>query len=266
MASKNLTLVSASLASALAFASSVLAQPEQMPSIEMVSTSVNVGIGGQSGSGVLRLPNLGTNCAYPFKVDGFGAGIRVGISKASAAGVVANMTKFSDFAGNYTAIEGEATLIAGAGSTSMKNQNNNVVIGLKSQTEGLALGFGGKGMTVQLADPVINAQHGYFLTFGFGKAHINQEDRAILNQVAREWKCRYANIRLYGHTDTVGKENNNLDLAAQRAIAARDYLIRAGFAPSRITTEEKGEHKPLAPTPNNARLRTNRNVVVVVEE
>src|SRR5260221_3633510 len=132
MASKNLTLVSASLASALAFASSVLAQPEQMPSIEMVSTSVNVGLGGQSGSGVLRLPNLGTSCAYPFKVDGFGAGIRVGISKASAAGVVANMTKFSDFAGNYTAIEGEATLIAGAGSTSMKNQNNNVVIGLKS--------------------------------------------------------------------------------------------------------------------------------------
>ena len=266
MPSKNLTLVFASLVSALAFATSALAQTEQMPSIEMVSTSVNLGIGGQSGDGVLRLPNLGTNCAYRFKVDGFGAGIHVGVSKAIAAGVVANMTKVSDLAGNYTATEGEATLLAGAGSTSMKNQNNNVMIGLKSQTEGLALGFGGKGLTIQLADPIINAQHGYFLTFGFGKSHVNQEDRAILDRVVREWKCRYGNIRLYGHTDTIGKENNNLDLAAQRAIAARDYLIRAGIAPTRVTTEEKGEHKPLMPTPNNARLRTNRNVVVVVEE
>lgn len=243
-----------------------VAQDQVLPSIEMVSTSVNAGIGGQSGSGVLRLPNLGTNCAYPFTVSGFGAGIRVGVSRASAAGVVANMTKISDFAGNYTATEGEATLLAGAGSTSMKNQGNKVMIGLRSRTEGLALGIGGQGMTIQMADPVINAQHGYFLTFGFGKANINQESRAILNQVARDWKCRYATIRLYGHTDTVGKENNNLDLSAQRAIAARDYLVRAGVAPTRILTAEKGEAKPLMPTPNNARLRTNRNVVVVIEE
>jgi hypothetical protein len=40
-----------------------------------------VGIGGQSGEGQLTLPNLGTNCVYPFKVAGFGAGVQVGISK-----------------------------------------------------------------------------------------------------------------------------------------------------------------------------------------
>lgn len=251
---------------ALTFAVSAFAQEPPLPTIEMMSTSVNVGIGGQSGDGVLRLPNLGTNCAYRFKVDGFGAGIRVGVSKASAAGVVANMTRLSDFPGNYTATEGEATLIAGAGSTSMKNQNNNVVIGLKSRTEGLALGFGGQGLTIQLADSAVNLPHGYFLTFGFGKSNINQESRAILAQVLKDWKCRYANIRLYGHTDTVGKEAGNLDLSAQRAIAARDYLVRAGVAPARITTQEKGEDKPLAGAGNNTRLRTNRNVVVAIEE
>src|SRR5262249_16609990 len=56
------------------------AQAEQMPSVEIESTSVALGLGGSSGDGVLRLPNLGSNCSYAFKVDGFGAGIKVGIS------------------------------------------------------------------------------------------------------------------------------------------------------------------------------------------
>ena len=251
---------------ALCSALPALAQDKVLPTIEMVSTSASVGVGGQSGNGVLRLPNLGTNCAYRFTVSGFGAGIQVGISRASAVGVVANMSKVSDLAGSYSATQGEATLIAGAGSTSMKNQANNVTIGLNSRTEGLALGVGGQGMTIQLVDPVINAQHNYLLTFGFNKAHINAEDRAVLDQVVREWKCRYAAIRLYGNSDTVGRENSNLDLSAQRAIAARNYLVRAGLAPSRIYTAERGEATPVTPTSNNTRLRTNRNVVVVIEE
>ena len=32
-------------------------------------------------------------------------------------------------------------------------------------------------------------------------------------QITREWKCRYANIWLFGHTDTVGKEDTNIELA-----------------------------------------------------
>ena len=257
--------VGAALA-ALAAVVPATAQDKVLPTIEMQSTSASIGIGGQSGSGVLRLPNLGTDCAYRFTVSGFGAGIQVGISRASAAGVVANMTRVSDLAGSYSATQGEATLIAGAGSTSMKNQANNVVIGLNSRTEGLALGVGGQGMTIQLVDPVINAQRSYLLTFGFNKAHINAEDRVVLNQIVREWKCRYAAIRLYGNSDTVGKENSNLDLSAQRAIAARNYLVRAGVSPSRIYTAERGEATPVTPTPNNTRLRTNRNVFVVIEE
>ena len=251
---------------ALCLALPAVAQDRLLPSIEMVSASLNAGVGGQSGSGVLRLPNLGTHCAYPFTVTGFGAGIRVGLSRASAAGVVANMRKVSDLAGTYTGTEGEVTLIAGSGSTLMKNQNNGVVIGLRSRTDGLALGVGGQGMTIELADSVVNAQHGYFLTFGFGKSHINQEGRAVLEQVVRDWKCHYAIIRLYGNSDTVGKEDSNLDLSARRAIEARNYLIRAGVAPDRILTAERGEKTPLVQTAGNTRLRTNRNVTVVIEE
>src|SRR3954469_16130960 len=131
-----LKLIARSAGLALASAAvPAVAQDQVLPSIEMVSTSVNAGLGGQSGNGVLRLPNLGTNCAYPFKVSGFGAGIRVGISRASAVGGVANRRRVADLAGNYSATEGEATLFAGQASSTLKNKQNDVVIGLKAQTQ-----------------------------------------------------------------------------------------------------------------------------------
>lgn len=242
------------------------AQDQVLPTVEMRTSSASVGIGGQSGSGVLRLPNLGTNCAYRFTVSGFGAGLQVGVSNAAAAGVVANMTQVSDIAGSYSATQGEATLVAGAGSTTMKNQNNNVVIALNSRTQGLALGFGGQGMTIQLTDPVVNAPNSYVFTFGFNKANINAEGRAVLDRVIRDWKCRYGMIRLYGNADSVGKENQNLDLSAARVLAARSYLLRAGVALNRIYTAEKGESSPVVSTENDVRLRANRNVVVVIQQ
>src|SRR5436190_549870 len=106
------------------------AQAPAAPTVEMETTSASIGIGGQSGEGRLLLPNLGTNCVYPFKVTGFGAGIQVGVSKAAAAGSVANLTRVSDVAGKYAATSGEMTLIAGAGATNMKNDRNNVMIAL----------------------------------------------------------------------------------------------------------------------------------------
>lgn len=107
-------------------------------------SAINVGIGGQSGDGVLRLPNLGTNCEYPFKVCGFGAGVHVGVAKVSASGAIQNMTRVSELTGNYSAAQGDATIRAGGGAISTKNNRNNVSIDLKSATQGLSLGFGGQ--------------------------------------------------------------------------------------------------------------------------
>jgi outer membrane protein OmpA-like peptidoglycan-associated protein len=252
----------------LAFAagSPVGAQTPNFPWVQIESTSVQLGIGGQSGDGILNLPNLGTNCSYPLKVSGFGAGIQVGISKASASGGVANMTRVSDLSGDYTAAQGEATLLAGGGATSMKNNRNNVTIELKSNTQGLNLGFGGQGMSIRLAEPVINAPKAYVLEFGFNKDWVGAEGRVVLDQVARGWKCRYANIWLFGHSDTTGKEDANLDLSGKRAAAARDYLIGAGIVPTRVNILAKGENSPLVATANNVRLRSNRAVVVVIQE
>jgi outer membrane protein OmpA-like peptidoglycan-associated protein len=258
--------VSAGFLLACAAGGPALAQTPNFPWVQIESTSVNIGLGGQSGEGILNLPNLGTNCAYPFKVSGFGAGIQVGISKAAASGAVANMTRISDLAGDYSAAQGEVTPLAGAGAQSMKNRNNPVTIELKSNTQGLNLGFGGQGMSIQLPEPPNNAPKTYVLEFGFNKDWVGQEGRPVLDQVAKAWKCRFANIWLFGHTDTTGKEDANLNLSEKRAAAAREYLIGAGIVPTRVGIVAKGENSPLVATANNVRLRSNRAVVVVIQE
>src|SRR5882757_3855700 len=190
---KYLPVVAVSLL-AIAGGAPAIAQTQNLPWVQMETMSVNAGIGGQSGDGVLHLPNLGTNCEYPFKVEGFGAGIQVGISKVSASGPVANLARVSDLSGDYGATEGEVTLLAGAGGSSLKNRRNNVVMNLKSETQGIGLGFGAKGMTIKMADPVISAPRTYVLEFGFNKTWVNQDSRAALDQVIKGWKCRPANI------------------------------------------------------------------------
>src|SRR5271163_1679247 len=126
MSSSKYAPLTAVLVLSLATAAPAMAQGAPTgPWAQMETTSTMIGIGGQSGDGQLSLPNLGTNCVYPFKVSGFGAGIQVGISKISAAGPVKNLTRLEDFSGNYSATQGETTVVAGAGGMSMKNNANN---------------------------------------------------------------------------------------------------------------------------------------------
>ena len=69
----------------------------------MDTTSVELGLAGQSGEGMLHLPNLGTKCDYPFRVSGFGGGLQAGISRVAASGAVTGMKKISDLTGDYRA-------------------------------------------------------------------------------------------------------------------------------------------------------------------
>lgn len=256
--------ISASLLLALGTGSPAVAQSDKMPSVEIISTSAALIVGGQSGEGILKLPNLGTNCEYPFTVEGFGAGLQVGISKLTAVGPVKNLTKVADFPGKYTSTEGESTLIAGGGALNMQNQANKVVMDLKTRTEGLGFGVGMKGLTIKLQKPITDAPRVYVLEFGFNKHWVNEESRNKLAQVIDGWKCRHVNIELIGHTDTVGKEDNNMELSEKRAKSVRNYLVGAGFVRGRITTRAAGQKEPLLQTGEGVRERANRAVVVIV--
>jgi hypothetical protein len=68
---------------------------------------------------------------------------------------------------------GEATLVAGSGSMSLKNNANNVSLDLASQTTGIALGISGQGLTIDMPEPPLNAPRVYVLEFGFNKDFVN---------------------------------------------------------------------------------------------
>jgi outer membrane protein OmpA-like peptidoglycan-associated protein len=250
---------------ALGAGTRVMAQSQDKAWVEMETTSVMVGVGGHSGDGILWLPNLGSNCSYPFKVEGFGAGIQVSISKVTASGLVKNLTNVTDFAGKYTATQGEATLLAGGGGMSMKNDHNNVVMDLASRTRGIGIGVGAQGLTIKFDKPIADGPHTHVVEFGFNKTWVSEDAAARLAPLVSAWKCRYVDIELVGHTDMVGKEDANLELSDNRAKSVRDYLIGAGIVPTRITTRAAGKNEPLVPTGAGVRERSNRAVVVTVK-
>jgi outer membrane protein OmpA-like peptidoglycan-associated protein len=262
---KSLSL-SASVILAVAGGTSAFAQEPNYPWVEMDSTSIGLGLAGQFGEGILHLPNLGTNCTYPFRVSGFGGGLQAGISQIAASGAITGLKRISDLTGDYLATQGEATVIAGAGATQMKNSANNVRINLASNTRGAALGFGAQGMKIEVTDPPVNAPTQYMTEFGYNKTWVSQEARDTLNQIAAAWKCRPVNIWVFGFTDSVGHEDANLELSAKRAEGVRQYLIGTGVAPNRVFTQAMGKTDQRVPTPDNTRLRTNRAAVVMIQD
>jgi len=262
---KSLAL-SASVIVALAGGTSAIAQAPNFPWIELETTSAALGLVGQSGDGVLHMPNLGANCTYSVKVSGFGGGIQAGVSRITASGSVTGLKKISDLTGEYSATQGEATVIAGAGTQQMKNNANNVRINLASNTRGVALGFSGQGMKLEVTDPPVNSAVQYEVGFGFNKIHVSDAAKEVLNQLVAAWKCRPVNIWLFGFTDTVGHEDENLPLSANRAEGVRQYLINEGIPGNRVFIQAMGEKDARIPTPDQTRLRANRAVVALVQD
>jgi outer membrane protein OmpA-like peptidoglycan-associated protein len=235
------------------------------PWVQMQTSSAMVGVGGQSGEGQLTLANLGTNCTYPFQVSGFGAGVQVGISRASAAGPVKNLMRVEDFAGNYAAAQGEATVIGGGGGMSLTNNATKVSMSLTSQTSGLNIGIAGQGVTISMPVAPVNAPNTLVLEFGYNKDWLNKANRAKLDQFLGAWKCRYGTIEVVGHTDAVGKEDTNLELSKNRDTAVRDYLIGGGVYAGRLAPIAVGENNQAVPTYQGVRLRATRVVVVTIK-
>ena len=94
------------LATPLALAGPAAAQEQPSGTVEFESTSVSLGIGTQSGRGVLTL-NDGRK--FPFTVKGLKIG-DIGIATFKATGVVYRLADLNWFPGYYTAGEGGAVI------------------------------------------------------------------------------------------------------------------------------------------------------------
>ena len=111
-------------------------------SVSINMTSVAVGVGVSSGSGVLRFNGQ----LYNFKISGLSVG-NVGVANITAVGNVYNMTSLSQFAGNYAAVGAGITLAGGVAGLKMQNQSG-VIINVYAVQQGVQLNIGPQGFTI----------------------------------------------------------------------------------------------------------------------
>ena len=70
-------------------------------------------------------------------------------------------------------------------------------------------------------------------------------------------------VTLTGHTDSVGKAKNNLDLGLKRAVEIKDMMVKLGANESQIDVASMGETQPIASNKTDSGRRQNRRVELI---
>jgi outer membrane protein OmpA-like peptidoglycan-associated protein len=105
----------------------------------------------------------------------------------------------------------------------------------------------------------------FTLYFMVKSTEIMPDSRATLAVLLAEVARRQAvEVQITGHTDRVGKVEDNDRLSIERAEAIRDVLIQNGLQASFIRAVGRGEREPLIPTPDEQTEPRNRRVEVLV--
>ncbi len=102
------------------------------------------------------------------------------------------------------------------------------------------------------------AQGIYFET---GKDILKKESFVNLDKVVAALNAdKTLNLDIEGHTDNVGDDAMNLDLSIRRAASVRNYLIKQGVDPARMTSQGFGETVPVGDNKTSTGRALNRRV------
>ena len=94
------------------------------------------------------------------------------------------------------------------------------------------------------------------------KMEVDPEVDVYLDKLAERVKQTGEKIRLVGHSDGIGGEEDNRTLSDRRAKEIRDILRTKGVSEDQITIEAKGESQPVASNSTEAGRRDNRRVEI----
>jgi outer membrane protein OmpA-like peptidoglycan-associated protein len=102
------------------------------------------------------------------------------------------------------------------------------------------------------------------VVFDFDSARIRPEFHPTLDEIAAALRqIPGQRLALTGHTDAIGPEPYNEELALRRARAVAAYLQRAGgVPPARMAVSGIGEGQPIAPNDTEAGRAQNRRVEI----
>jgi len=105
----------------------------------------------------------------------------------------------------------------------------------------------------------------FTLYFEEGSTIVLPESQETLAKLFAEVARRQAvEVQVTGHTDTVGRAQDNDHLSTERAQLIKNMLIGRGLQADFIRAVGRGERELLVPTPDNFREPRNRRVEVIV--
>jgi hypothetical protein len=103
------------------------------------------------------------------------------------------------------------------------------------------------------------------LAFPSGRSTLSSRNFAQLAKVQEVIKdLGDSQVKVEGHTDTVGSQSQNQRLSDERARAIGDYFAANGLNGTDIETVGLGDSKPIAPNKSKEGRAQNRRVDVIV--
>jgi outer membrane protein OmpA-like peptidoglycan-associated protein len=103
-------------------------------------------------------------------------------------------------------------------------------------------------------------------SFDFRSSDLKPEAKAQLEKVAETMaKNPSVNIRVEGHTDSVGSEKRNERLSQLRALSVKAFLVEHGVGASRVSAKGFGSSKPIADNKTEEGRAKNRRVEIYVD-
>ncbi|MDR0812030.1 MAG: OmpA family protein [Paludibacter sp.] len=100
------------------------------------------------------------------------------------------------------------------------------------------------------------------IEFGFDNAKLTESSKQLLDEIVKQLKAdkNWNKLVVSGHTDNIGSADYNKVLSASRAVAVKDYLVKAGIDGNKITTAGWGFEKPIATNDTEEGRAKNRRV------
>lgn len=104
------------------------------------------------------------------------------------------------------------------------------------------------------------------ILFESGKAIIKEQSKTVLDQVALQILANpeIMRVRIEGHTDSLGNDDDNLYLSQDRADSVRRYLMDRGVPGDKLEAVGYGETQPIATNATPAGRAKNRRVDFVI--
>ena len=102
--------------------------------------------------------------------------------------------------------------------------------------------------------------------FDYDRFYIRDEAELIMGKNAEYLKENTSSkIIIEGYCDERGTAEYNIALGESRAQAAKEYLLKSGIAPTRISTISYGKERPFCTEHNEDCWQANRRVHFVIE-